>query len=174
MLSDAEALVIIEELSLLKFFPSAPGARMALMSLLQRMCADAGSAQWMAERAIDIFTEWPGPAELRALYTSRYKPVDGLEGHSINTQIYPELGEQEPKLLASSEAAAIEGKPILQIEGPKETQHSADYAALVKYEPELARGIAECAEMKRMPKVTDIDYDTWDDPVAIKLRQMGL
>jgi hypothetical protein len=87
MLSPEEAVVVRDQFSLMKFFPSDPGAKAALSRLLQRMCGSFVEAQWLVDTALDVYSDWPGTSELRALYCSRFKPTDGIEAYSV---IFPE------------------------------------------------------------------------------------
>ena len=174
-MNQVEANAVVDQLTILKYFPSDEGARVALGRLLMRMCDEPWKAQWLADRMIDLFSEWPGPSELRAVYCSKYNPADGIE---CDSEVYlngiDSKTKQTRQIGAGQRLAAVAGKTILQIEGPR-APHSDDFAALVKYEPKLSAAICALAEKKRMLEPEEhIDYNTWDDPVAVKLRQMGL
>lgn len=70
----------VRALSLLKFFPSGPGEREAVMDLLERIADRPERLGWLVETLVNYVGEWPGPAQLRALYATRFRPADGIEG----------------------------------------------------------------------------------------------
>ncbi len=76
----------IAKLSLLKYFPSDPFARTALVEMICGFSESNVQIEWLVKRALVVFNEWPGPHELRALFCSRWRPVDGNEAYSA---LYP-------------------------------------------------------------------------------------
>ncbi len=72
----------IAKLALLKYFPSDVMARAALVQIVCEFAESNEQIEWLVKRALAIFNEWPGPVELRALYCSRWRPVDGTEAYS--------------------------------------------------------------------------------------------
>lgn len=70
----------VERLGALKFFPADPAARVVVMDLLRRMCGEKEHLTWLIYVLINHVGEWPGPAQMRALYATRFKPADGDEG----------------------------------------------------------------------------------------------
>ena len=88
MITPEEAQIIVAQLGAMNFFPNnEPAVRATISRLVQRMCDTFQQAQWLVDRMIDLYDRWPGPHELRAVYCSRYKPADGLEGYSA---VYPD------------------------------------------------------------------------------------
>lgn len=107
-MNEAEATAITEQLSILKFFPSDPGARVAIMRMLQRLCKSYEQAQWLVDRAVDIFSEWPGPREIRALYCQKFPPSDGVSAYSnLYPDGFPQLREAGRKEIAGPEMLAL-------------------------------------------------------------------
>ena len=66
-------------LSLLPFFPADEGARKELLKDVTRYATNDDQVRWLGQRAIQLYTDWPGARELRALFCSRFKPRDGWE-----------------------------------------------------------------------------------------------
>lgn len=104
---------MVKELGSLKFFPREVPAQLAIVRLVASMCEFEHQLRWLIDRmtAGTLFTEWPGPRELRACYCSKFKPQDGLE---IGSQIYldgipSETGRQEfePAQLSAGEARKL-------------------------------------------------------------------
>lgn len=61
-------------------------AATALMEELARMCPSREALDWVVQRSLQLFAEWPGVLEIRAVLCARYKPQDGIEVYS---EIYP-------------------------------------------------------------------------------------
>lgn len=75
--------VKIEKLAMLKFFPSDEGARLGILDLVCRMAKSEEQVDWLVNRMTNgLYNEWPGPAEMRACFCSKFKPRDGIERHS--------------------------------------------------------------------------------------------
>ena len=71
----------VREMALIKYFPAGPGEREAVMNLLDKLAAgNEERLQWLVDIVVNYVGEWPGPAQLRALYATRYRPADGIEG----------------------------------------------------------------------------------------------
>lgn len=112
----------LDVLAQLKFFPSEPGTRAEIGNLIGRMCANDTQVCWLAARAVALFNEWPGPLELRAVYCSKFTPLDGFEVHST---VYPDGVPSEnpnwagPKILTAAEQKKLLGAVITpELEAP--------------------------------------------------------
>lgn len=79
--------VIVSELSILQFFPSDKDARTAIAKDFINICPNIDEARWLSRRLRQLFNEWPGPREVRAVYCSRAKPRDGIE---VGSLLYPD------------------------------------------------------------------------------------
>ena len=75
---------MISELAVLKFFPANnESVLLALVRLVSEMCHDEGEVRWLIDRMTSgLYGEWPGPAEMRACFCSRFRPRDGIEAYS--------------------------------------------------------------------------------------------
>lgn len=92
-----------------KYFPAGPGEREAVMEMLERMCGNnEAGLRWLTITLVNYVGEWPGPAQLRALYATRYRPADGIEGPHCS------LAGFTP---ADSERAVLEAHENLKVEG---------------------------------------------------------
>lgn len=87
----------IAKLALMRFFPADPSARLALVGMVCGMASTDEQVEWLVRRALAIFNEWPGPVELRALFCSRWKPRDGVEGYSTLFPATEERGSGFPR-----------------------------------------------------------------------------
>lgn len=70
----------VDELSEIPFFPKELGARLAITEALMRFVAGGNELQWLIHTAVDHLREWRGVAELRALYCTQFRPLDGKNG----------------------------------------------------------------------------------------------
>ena len=69
-------------LALMKFFPADDLARVALVRMVCDMIETEDQAEWLANRMVQCYREWPGPYEMRACFCGRYKPKDGINAYS--------------------------------------------------------------------------------------------
>jgi hypothetical protein len=106
----------MSRLALLKFFPSEPEALAALAEIICKMTADERKAEWLIERALQVFDEWPGPKKLRALYCRRWKPADGVEAYTSDEERERWQNLPEPP---TPWEKRIEAPKALQLEGPR-------------------------------------------------------
>jgi hypothetical protein len=79
MITEEEAYAAVMTLSVLPYFPAGQAAHMVVADLIMRMCNTGEQAQWLVRRAMDLWSKWEGPRELRGLMCSRFKPKDGIE-----------------------------------------------------------------------------------------------
>jgi hypothetical protein len=107
------------------FFPSDREVRGALVSVLADLVETEEQLDWLVTRALRLYAKWPGVAELRALYCSRFKPRDGVESYST---VY------------------LDGIP------PETTPPPREPTAATTTDPELRKNVAELARRRRMPQ----------------------
>jgi hypothetical protein len=69
-------------LAVMRYFPSDPGARDAIVSIVGDMAQTEEQVEWLVTRMLAIYSEWPGHMEMRACFCSRFKPADGIEALS--------------------------------------------------------------------------------------------
>jgi hypothetical protein len=70
----------VEKLSMLPYFPQGQGAKTAVMEELERITNSPQKLEWLITAYVSHVDGWTGPAQLRALYSTRWKPLDGIEG----------------------------------------------------------------------------------------------
>ena len=81
-LTPESAAAATAQLALMAFFPNDPDTRIAMAEVLIEMVDTEEHLNWLVRRALQVYSRWPGIAELRALYCSRFKPRDGIETYS--------------------------------------------------------------------------------------------
>lgn len=68
-------------ISAMKFYPTGDaGVRTEVMDLLAKMVDTQESLEWFRCLLRDRVPDWPGLAELRAIYCTARRPKDGIEG----------------------------------------------------------------------------------------------
>jgi hypothetical protein len=147
------------------FFPSSDkNARAILIEELVKICASDAHAEWLAVRAIQVFNQWPGYAELRAVYCKRFKPCDGVQADSaIYVDGFPtehELGIIDIKGLPAPIAALPQAPPPRQLEGevsadPEACEMVADLmksTSLAPWVPPAERRARERREIQEAEK----------------------
>ncbi len=131
----------LAKLSLMKFFPADQQARAALLQIVCGIAETNEQIEWLVRRALAVFTEWPGPYELRALYCSRWKPCDGTEAYSAlfpatedgggfpRDPALPPLppplltpGKAEARKLLGMAADYVESLPEIRLSAPRVTR----------------------------------------------------
>ena len=108
---------VLARLSLMRFFPADPEARAIIAEDLCDLAGGDEQLEWLARRLADLYSEWPGLRECRAVFCARYTARDGRETYS---ETYPggipsETGrlENAPSQLAPGRAAALIGAPVI-------------------------------------------------------------
>lgn len=86
-LTPEAAAAAVAKLALMAYFPGDRDIRAALVWVLLEMVETEEQMDWLVNRALRLYGNWPGVGELRALYCSRWKPKDGMEAFST---VYPE------------------------------------------------------------------------------------
>ena len=66
------------ELAALRFFPVGPEGLKAVAKKLAEFCSEE-NVPWLVKQVTDRYDEWPGPKTLRAIYSQKFRPLDGVE-----------------------------------------------------------------------------------------------
>lgn len=101
-------------LALLKYFPADKSARAELVAMVCEMAESNEQIEWLVKRARNLWREWEGPRELRAVFCSRFRPADGIECYSSLPQ-FAEHGipSESPELaLITGAASEQRGQPV--------------------------------------------------------------
>jgi hypothetical protein len=65
-----------------EFFPREEATQAAIMRLLAQMCPSREALLWLVSTYVNRIGKWHGPAELRGVLATRYRPSDGIEAYS--------------------------------------------------------------------------------------------
>ena len=130
----------IAALSMLKFFPSDDRARTEITLLVCRMATTNIQVDWLVRRVLDVWNEWEGPKELRALFSYSHMPADGIEAYSA----LPRFQEGYPD---DPSYVSVSAREPLQLTGDKEPVLKEMVALVEK---------VSAARVGRMPK-TNVD-----------------
>jgi len=104
-ISSQAATVIVEMLSSIPFFPKEGGARILIGEEIRSMCHDDEQGVWLAQRMARLYSQWPGVRELRAVYCSKHRPLDGYELIG-GTEAFPD-GIPSEKLIPAAPMKAL-------------------------------------------------------------------
>lgn len=124
----AEIVRAIARLSVLKFFPPDGPARTELMRFFERMVSTPQQLNWLVNSLIDRVGEYPGTAEIRGLFCTRFKPKDGIEVCCTLPGFRAEDMEGRLALEGSKHKAALEGREQLAISGAVERMPEQELA----------------------------------------------
>lgn len=95
------ALNAVAAFGMLRFFPSDEITRATLAELIERMANKPHEIQWLVQKVLANYDEWPGPQHLRAIFCTRYRPADGIERDLMEGPVYHEImrrAEEPPEL----------------------------------------------------------------------------
>jgi hypothetical protein len=109
---------LASELRCLKFFPAEAGVLNAIVRLLGNMCETEDQVRWLIHRMTGgIYAEWPGVAEIRACYCSKYRPKDGITVYSSVYLEFPlSLADyQEQKVKALPRCSKVSASSSLEV-----------------------------------------------------------
>jgi hypothetical protein len=71
--------------TMIRFFPADTGGRLELAKMVAAMATDETQVEWLVQRSISLYAEWPGAREIRACFCSKFRPADGL---SVGSTVY--------------------------------------------------------------------------------------
>ena len=128
MLDFERVLDMLGGLTLLKFFPADPGARLELAKLVGRMATTEAQVEWLVQRVLSLCNEWPGPMVLRQIFCSKFKPTDGIEAGA--TASFPEGPPSERR---------IEAIPMISLPADREVTVDLDLNTAVRDLAKLKR-----------------------------------
>jgi hypothetical protein len=79
MITDTQASAAVLRLAALEFFPAELPARLEIARMLKRLVPQPEQLEWLVNAMIDRVGTWKGPRELRAIFCTKYAPIDGIE-----------------------------------------------------------------------------------------------
>lgn len=85
VLKDSEAMAAAALMGSIPGFPFPGPERAPIAQALRDMCVSFESAAWLASRMVNLYRRWPGVPELRVVYCSQYRPLDGQEADGSET-----------------------------------------------------------------------------------------
>lgn len=133
----------LEKLAMLKFFPSDEGARLGILELVCKMAHSEAQVDWLVNRMTDgLYNEWPGPAELRACFCSKFPPRDGK---SACSQIYGDGIPSEKESVNRLILGPVHARGL--IEGHQEPRQKMQ----VGIDPDIQR-VARMKDLNRVGK----------------------
>lgn len=93
-ITEEQATAAVTELAaLMRYFPGDKAERGVIARVLTRMVADPKHLRWLVDALVNSAREWPGFGEVRGMYCTRYKPLDGIEANCSLPGFRPEDGE---------------------------------------------------------------------------------
>jgi hypothetical protein len=79
---------------MLAYYPSDPQAQAAILELLAEMVPHREALEWLTKAMVNRVGVWKGPAELRGVLCTKYRPADGVEMHSVSPGFTPADNER--------------------------------------------------------------------------------
>lgn len=134
----------VSKLTMLKFFPSDPNGQTAIVELCCKMAANVEQVEWLVAQVLRTFNEWPGPAEIRKVFASKFRPQDGIAvsvcscgcGKAHAFALAPNQ-EWPPRLESAQPAALLEAHKLTPEEQEAERLQLAELFANRKRTPHV-------------------------------------
>lgn len=108
---------IVADLKSLRFCPDDDGV-FAIVKMFCTMAQTLDQVEWTVARCLALHSVWPGPREIRAVFCSRWKPLDRIE---VSSEVYaegiPSASESVTPGWSMQIPAGATREP-LQLEGP--------------------------------------------------------
>ena len=135
---------IVAELATLPFYRSEEAAHLAVVRIVGQMATNIDQVRWLVNRMTSgLYSEWPGPKELRACFCSKFKPADGIE---CGSSVYP---DGIPSERASQEWISAPAPKLLEAAPPKLLEAAKDEPIT---DPKIQKAVSDAArKMKAMP-----------------------
>lgn len=110
---------ILSGLQLIPFFPQSGEAFDALVRLVGNLAETEDQVTWLVDRMLlNPYRGWPGPAEVRAVFCTRFRPKDGYSiAGSIASpgEIVPnQLNKPEPEYKKIGRGEPVSEDPALE------------------------------------------------------------
>lgn len=107
---------LVSSLGVMRFFPSDPEVRLALVGVMGEIAEDEEQVRWLVKRMRIMYAEWPGEHEMRACFCSRFRPKDG---YNVASTVYldglpSEFPDKQFKLLPLPKGALISTDPDIE------------------------------------------------------------
>ena len=157
----------------LKFFPSDPDARFGIAEEIASMARTEDQVRWLVKRVAQIYTDWPGILEVRAVFCTAHRPADGVEASlGTSSPAYASLvGDAPPgaTMLAAPNRRQIAG----DVEPSSADNEMAELIRKVfaKRDPLADVKLASDEEIERIKKLQDSrrkESKPWDKPETIQ------
>jgi hypothetical protein len=122
-ISAKAATLATEMMAVFSFFPKEAAARSLIADELRAMCSTEAEALWLVRRMARLYQTWPGLGELRSVFCSSHRPLDGVEPCCISPFFPDGIPSEAPErppvryLLASSPSSKTLSGGLTQTEG---------------------------------------------------------
>lgn len=94
MITTKQAAEATARLAVLVHYPGDPIARAEIGDMLLSMVGTPAQLEWLISTMRDRVGKWEGPRELRGVFCTKFKPLDGIEATSTMPGFTPEDSEQ--------------------------------------------------------------------------------
>jgi hypothetical protein len=100
------------KLAMCQFFPREAATQSAIMELLAKMCPHKAALEWLVDTMVNKVGSWHGPAELRGVLSSRFRPTDGIEADCNSTPGFTPLDMERRYIEQAYELKCIESPRV--------------------------------------------------------------
>jgi hypothetical protein len=105
MINIKRAADTVNRWGVLRFFPSEPIARAAIVESVCSMATSDSQIDWLGQKVLDTFSDWPGPATIREVFCNRFAPADGVDPAMPGGPMKPLIAESDKAKVLAMESA---------------------------------------------------------------------
>jgi hypothetical protein len=152
----------LARLSMLRYFPTDTMTFVAIGELLEQICGSRERLEWLVAQLVNRVGEWPGSAEVRGIFCTRFKPADGVEADCTLAGFTAADGElksarKDPPALTAGEAtkliAGLKAEPTIEEQIAELRERARKFCKSPATVRDCLSRIAELEALKTPPRL---------------------
>lgn len=131
----------VDQMAMLRYFPSEPTVRVEVAKFLAAICPNEAALRFVVDVMVNRIGEWRGPKILRGIVAARWSPADGIDGDPPEEASVPGLPSA-----AGSTREQLEGTRRLMLDGkvtPPDPVADLETAGLIAVVAAVSRRVSE-------------------------------
>ena len=161
---------LVASMGTMKFFPSEPDVRLALVETMGELAESEDQVRWLVRKMRSEYSEWPGEMEMRTCFTLQFRPKNGI-GYSrctcgcgsVEPFKIPSWQEWPPRISAPEPRAFLPAGAVASVD--RDLERSVLALAAAKDMNRSARrrvhvpGVPETPDLPPEKRITQADID---------------
>ena len=149
----------VRKLGILKFFPSGADERETILEILDSMVGTVEQLVWLVSAMINGVSEWPGPAQMRAIFSTQFECADGIRGPECTVPGFTPWEIYRPVEIPGVRETLRMLAPPKELPPPPTPEELARSAEMIK----TITAAVETCKVKKIPRPTRQDKDYCDN-----------